>query len=417
MNENQIIKEIVKQVIEEYGIVKWNEVSSRLFKLYRINKSAEACRSSYRRNVELGDYKNNTKIVNEIKKDGTQISDRIIAMSEENSKSKEFIIKAHGYSVDEFELVSVKNTIWQVDSKKGEMNNYHSQITVKPKTENDLTKNDIIEVLNEINISKKYDVDVKLKTYNENDLALEIDFADVHIGSFSWHEEVGEDNDYKITFKKIYEQVAKAKRIIDKENVGKLYLCFLGDFLHVDTESGTTTKGTVVDMDSRPKKMVAKGLEILMYIIDNLAVTDTEVIWIEGNHSRLVEYTLFQSLPYIYANAKHIKFDVSPRIRKAFVFGENLIGLHHGEMNKNEMFNWLQIEYREYWGKVSYAEQHSGHTHQEKVVEKGGIIQRTNPTSKSIDLYEYQNGWNSEKTSIAYLWHKKEKLLSTHYLR
>lgn len=247
--------------------------------------------------------------------------------------------------------------------------------------------------------------------------ALEIDFADIHVGSLSWHGEVGDDYDYKIAFEKIKRQVEKASSILHKEPIEKLYICFLGDFLHIDTDAGTTTKGTKVDIDSRPKKIVSKALEMLQYIIENLAMVETEVIWIEGNHSRLVEYTLFQALPLIYDHAKHIKFDVCPKMRKAFVYGDNLIGLHHGDMNKEMMFGWLQLEYRKEWGKVKYAETHSGHIHQEKVQEKYGIINRTNPTSKALDLYEYQNGWISNKATLAYLWSKTDALQAQYYLR
>jgi len=154
-----------------------------------------------------------------------------------------------------------------------------------------------------------------------------------------------------------------------------------------------------------------------MNIIENLAVVPTEVYWIEGNHSRLIEFTIIDAMPFIYQNAKHIKFDVSPRLRKAFMYGNNLVGLHHGEMKKDQMFNWLQVEFRELWGKAKYAEQHSGHIHQEQVVEKGGIINRTNPTGKAPDMYETRNGWKSEKAAVAYLWSKTDKLKGQFYLR
>jgi hypothetical protein len=154
-----------------------------------------------------------------------------------------------------------------------------------------------------------------------------------------------------------------------------------------------------------------------MYIIEELALADTEVFWIEGNHSRLVEYTLFQSLPFIYANVKHIKFHVEPAIRKAFFYKGNLVGLHHGELKSAQLFNWLQVEFRELWGKATYVEQHSGHNHQEKVIEKGGITQRSNPTSKVEDYYEHENGWKSNKATIAYLWSEKENLKAQFYLR
>jgi len=353
----------------------------------------------------------------ERKKDGTLISERKVILSETDMKDDKCVLLAHGFDPDKYDVISIKNklSVWDNGNKEGtELQSYQSSLTVKPKSSNsELSKKDIDELVKNF---KPIDNNFKLIKGKE-DLAIEIDFSDLHIGSLSWHQEVGEDNDYKIAFNTVKRQVEQAREIIELYNVGKVYLCFLGDFLQCDNIEGTTTKGTVVDTDSRSKKMVNKGMEIAMYIIENLAIAETEVIWIEGNHSRLVEYTLFQSLPYIYLHAKHIKFDVSPRIRKVFTFGDNLIGLHHGEMKKDQMFNWLQSEYRTLWGLSKYAETHSGHFHQESVVEKGGIINRTNPTPKIQDAYEYENGWKSEKTSIAYLWSLHNKLKGQFYLR
>lgn len=397
-------------------VISWKNVAE----LMGNKKTAEQYRTQYRSSdrQEVKEVHRDDSYI-EIKMDGTQISERKILMSESDMKNPEFVLKAHGFDPREFDLLSAKNNFWSgFNKEQGEVVSYQSKITVRPKADrNELTKQDINELIREF---KPLGNNIKLKPIQsslKDKVALEIDFADVHIGSLSWHEEVGEDNDYKIAFSKVYEQVAKAREIIDTYQVEKIYLCFLGDFLHVDTEGGTTTKGTQVDMDSRPKKMVQKGLEILMYIIEQLAVAETEVIWIEGNHSRLVEFTLFQSLPHIFKNVKHIKFDVRPIIRKAFFYKGNLIGLHHGEMKKDQLFNWIQVEHRDLWGKARYVEQHSGHIHQEKVQEKGGIIQRTNPTSKIQDYYEFENGWKSYKAIVAYLWSEKENLKAQFYLR
>lgn len=429
LSEKDIIADLSQKVRDQNnGKNDWFKVAHLLASVYGIVKSPNGCRKAYQRYLqakpELKEakefYKNEgTSGSIEFKNDGTTISERKIQMSEKDMKNPEFVLKAHGFDPIEFELVSARNNFWTGhSSEQGEVINYQSKITVRPKIDrNELTREDIMRLIADFKpVASDLKVKPILDTKSEK-LALEIDFSDTHIGSLSWHEEVGEDNDYKIAFAKIYEQVAKAKEIIDLYPIEKIYLVFLGDFLHVDTEAGTTTKGTVVDIDSRPKKMVKKGLEILMYIIDNLAIANTEVIWIEGNHSRLVEYTLFQSLPYIYKNVKHIKFDVRPIIRKAFFYKGNLVGLHHGEMKKDQQFNWLQVEHREMWGIANYVEQHSGHIHQEKVTEKGGIIQRSNPTSKIQDLYEFENGWKSYKAVVAYLWSEKDNLKAQFYLR
>lgn len=434
---DRYIYETVQSWIECGRDWTWEDVADELYRDTDINESDSTCRKAYKRycdnlkvesdkekksilidnSVKLDKPKDKQFVSVEIKQDGTQISERRILMSETDSKSPEFCLIAHGFDPKLWEVVSVKNNFWDSAFGEGEINTlYQSKLIVKPKSyDRELSKEDILELVKNI---KPLQNNFKLSKNNDKEeLALEIDFADIHVGSLSWHEEVGEDNDYKITFATIKRQVEQARKVIELYNVNKVYICFLGDFLQCDNMEGTTAKGTVVDTDSRAKKMVQKGMEIAMYIIENLAIAETEVIWIEGNHSRLVEYTLFQSLPYIYQDVHHIKFDVSPRIRKAFMYGGNLVGLHHGEMKKDQLFGWIQNEFRELWGKAEYVEQHSGHIHQEMVLEKGGIINRSNPTSKIQDYYEYENGWKSEKASIAYLWTLHNKLKGQFYLR
>ena len=426
------LKEILAKIISEVqwankGMNNWNKVSIELGKRYGIVKSPEGCRKFYNRYIRES-FEQNKKVDNkqglefnkfEYRKDGMMLSERKILMSESEMKNPKFLLEAHGFDHNEFELVSAQNNFWTMHSSEdGERINYQSKITVKPKVEsNELTKEDIVCLVRNFE-PKPFNFELREVDYQSNKFALEIAWADIHIGSLSWKGEVGEDNDYKITFAKIYKQIDEALEIIETFNVEKVYLCFLGDFLHIDTIDSTTSKGTRVDSDSRPKKMTAKALEILMYMIEKLSVVETELIWIEGNHSRLVEYAVFQSLPFIYRDWKHIKFDVRPISRKWFMYEKNLIGLHHGEMKKSTMFNWLQVEARDLWGKAEYVEQHSGHLHKEMVAEEqGGIIQRTNPTSKVQDLYEYENGWKSNKVTIAYLWGAKENLYAQFYLR
>lgn len=423
------LKEILAKIISEVqwsnkGINNWNKVSSELGKRYGIVKTPEGCRKFYNRYIRE-DFNQSKPTIKELemnkfeyRKDGTMLSERKILMSETEMKDPTFVLKAHGFNPDEFELVSAQNNFWTTHSSEdGERINYQSKITVKPKTEsNELTKEDVVCLVRNFE-PKPCTITLYTPKVNEP-TALSVAFADIHIGSLSWRGEVGEDNDYKIAFAKMYAQMEEILDIIKKNNVEQLYLCFLGDFLHIDTVDSTTSRGTRVDTDTRPKKIVAKALEILMATIEKLSIIPTKLIWIEGNHSRLVEYAVFQALPFIYRDWNNVEFDVRPISRKWFFYKGNLVGLHHGEMKKDTMFNWLQVEARELWGKANYVEQHSGHMHQELVTqEKGGIIQRTNPTSKVQDLYEFENGWKSNKVTIAYLWSENDNLKAQFYLR
>ena len=82
--------------------------------------SGEAWRSFVRR--ELKKRNKTTPLVSkpkkqstiELNKDGTQTSTRLIEMAEEDAKDVNFLLKAHGYDIGTWELVSARNNIWQI---------------------------------------------------------------------------------------------------------------------------------------------------------------------------------------------------------------------------------------------------------------------------------------------------------------
>lgn len=432
MQVNELILELANEAYSKYQGNNWTYVSTELGKRYGIVKTPNACKKTYQRMNKKLDKPIEPKIQQDINEtlnkgsriiqllaNGMTVSERRILLSESQLKSKELLLVAHGFDTNEFELVSATNNLWDSQTSEGEvLTLYQSKITVKPRVDSkELTLEDIIKVQKEI---KPLPNGFKLKEYKEDGkekLALEVDLFDIHLSALSWHEETGEDNDHKITYSKVMKVIYDIRQLIEELPIEKVFLIFGGDFFQIDTEGMTTVKGTKVDFDSRPYKMLQVGYKFIMEIIDTIAIVETEVIWIEGNHSKNLEFAVFNALPYIYKNATHIKFNVSPRARKIFTYGNNLVGIHHGEMNKANAHGWLQTEFREEWGKSTYAETHSGHIHHESVVEKNGIINRSNPTLKPLDKYEYQEGYSSNKATLCYLWSKEDNLKAVYYVR
>lgn len=429
----------------------WNDVSIMIGKDYGIVVTPNACRKAYKRYCDkinseetkekyginyystdkrlkeplfidgdkLSKPKEKQFISVEIKQDGTQISERRIVMSETDSKSPEFCLTAHGFDPKLWEVVSVKNNFWDSAFGEGEVNTlYQSKLIVKPKGNKELTLEDINNAIKKIN-ANDINRNHELIKFKQNGKAFMVDVADLHVGSLSWHEQVGNDNDYKIAFGNLKSVVSQISDVLKQGKHEELVLDFLGDFLHVDTSGLTTSGGTPVDTDSRPEKMIMKAYEMVMFIIDNLAMLPTKVKWVGGNHSKLVEFAIFQSLPRIYANVKHIEFDVSPMDRKVWTYGVNIVGLLHGdEISKEEKTVWLQRDFKAEWSNSKYAEIHCGHFHQEQLFkEVGGITHRTNPTLKIQDKYEYDHGWSSTKVILGYSWDKENGLEQVYYFK
>lgn len=421
MEINNIICRLAKEVRDSNnGVNDWNKVKHLVFLETGMHKSTDSLRKIVKRYTKrfLGELPEevvekvvkHTKEVIELKEDGSTISEKMIKLSQSDLKSRDFLLTAHGFNPNEFELLSATNNFWGNEL-------YQSKIKVRSLSDKgELSLEDIKRVNSEL---KPIEWNIKLKPffYEGEKFALELDIFDPHIGGLSWREETGEDNDYKLTMERFDNILAQVRDIIFNSPIEKLFLIFGGDFFQIDGEDMKTVKGTKVDFDTRPYKMLQNGRKLIMKIIETLAIVPTEVIWVEGNHSKNLEFAVFDSMPYIYAHAKHITFNVTPRARKAFVYGGNLVGIHHGEMNKANAHGWLQNEFRKEWGEATYSETHSGHIHHESVIEKNGIINRSNPTSKPLDKYEYQEGYISNKATLCYLWSKEKALKAIYYIR
>ena len=84
-------------------------------------------------NVERA--KSTYKSESSINKDGTFSSDKLIVIKEDELKNPNSLLKAHGFDIREWELVSARNNIWNVYSKQdGVQELYSSKIVVKPRS-------------------------------------------------------------------------------------------------------------------------------------------------------------------------------------------------------------------------------------------------------------------------------------------
>ena len=117
-----------------------------------------------------------------INKDGTQSSNKLIIMSEEESKNPDFVLEAHGFDTDCWQLVSARNTIRQVISKQdGIVTLYASFITVKPILDTDLPLSKVEEFFDRLDRNYSLPTLQKDYSYLHGDKLLLIDIADLHM--------------------------------------------------------------------------------------------------------------------------------------------------------------------------------------------------------------------------------------------
>lgn len=127
-NEGLTNIEIAPMLSEEFGIdFSWPSVRSKRARL-NLPPSEKNMR------VKQADKSKKNVVSTEIKSDGTQTNLIKLRMTEEQSKNPDYVLHAHRYDPENWELVQATNNIWEQNNQvDGLIQLYQSKIVVKPR--------------------------------------------------------------------------------------------------------------------------------------------------------------------------------------------------------------------------------------------------------------------------------------------
>lgn len=285
---------------------------------------------------------------------------------------------------------------------------YSVILTVKPLGDN-LTFPQILDAFKElepISPSKQEYKDIP----SNSGLLFELPMMDFHLGKLSWLEETGQDYDLKIA-EKLWRKVILdlINKALSFGEIEKIIFPVGQDFFHFDTPRGTTTAGTQLDTDTRWQKMFRKGVELLVWAIEEFVkIAPVEVMWIPGNHDQMLSYAAVIGLYQRYSESPNVTVNTLATPRKYILFGKNLIGYSHGDKEGKRLQGLMQIEVPDLWGKSIFREFHIGHLHTEMTVTNNGIIFRQISSITASDAWHGENGFlGSTRQAQAFIWDKE----------
>lgn len=260
------------------------------------------------------------------------------------------------------------------------------------------------------------------KILSNKESLLEISIPDLHIGKMSWDKETGEDYDIEIASKRFKDAVENFINEVPLDRVERILLPLGNDLLNVDNKMNTTTSGTPQSSDSRFGKMFKAVKNLMVDTIDKLSlIAPVDVLIVPGNHDEATMFTLGELLDAWYRESKVVKIFNSPKLRKYYEYGKNMIMFTHGDKEKHgELGQIAAHEEALMWGRTKYREVHLGHLHKSKTIayttgdEYPGFKIRILPSLCAADAWHYANGYLSSKAAKAFLW-DKEKGLTTEY--
>lgn len=374
-------------------------------------------RSEYFKNKSSSPFleaKTTYKTETSINKDGTFTSDKLISIKEDELKNPLSLLKAHGFDVKEWELVSARNNIWNVYSKQdGIQELYSSKIVVKPRT--DISLEEIKEFYEDL--INTYSSPVVQKYENTNGLMFELPIVDLHLGKFSTTDIVANEYNTQIArdcFNKVIDTcISRLKDV----NIEKIIFPIGNDFFHYDTVASTTTGGTSQDTDVKYQTLFKNGVLLLVNGITKLSKelkAPIEVFCVQGNHDFMSSYHALMSLWCYFHNNENVTVDLGTSPRKYIQFGKCLVGFAHGDKEKKRIEKIMQVEAVKMWGDSVYREFHIAHLHSEQVREDGGIIIRNLSSITGTDAWHHNSGFvGAIRKCTCFLWDKENGLDST----
>lgn len=372
-------RQVIDYFFDNYGL----NVSRRSVQRYRGVQTQS-------KHNKVKDIARGTEIV--INKDGSTTSTTTIEnMNREKAKDVDFVLRAHGFDPEDWDIVSAKSNFWQQNSvEKGLIDLCQSKITVKPKVDNELTPQDIANLF-------KADI----KPYTVNQVArdthnLVVPLPDLHFGITTML-------DVKGHLDRLLELINKGYKTIVIEQ--------LGDLFHSSQMwSSQTLKGTLLD-----EVNMVQAVEDAKQFFDVLVTaalqnsTTLHIKQMAGNHSGNMEYMFME---YLKAKYPQVVIKNNIKFRDAYLLDNVGIMLAHGDLAPKNLPMLMANEFGGVWSLSHSREIHKGHFHNEKTVDNGGVISRQLGTVKPNDKYEIMNGWTLSKKELYALEYDSDKLVA-----
>jgi len=311
----------------------------------------------------------------EILEDGTQRSDKLLEMSAEQSKNVEYLLKAHGFDACEWELISARNNIWNVYSKRGDGQGhdvstlYSSRITVRPLT----SRIDLEAIVAAVCAIEPVHVD----TPDHGDGLLEVNNTDMHLGNstFEWYRP----------------NLERTITHIRTRQWAQVLIPVGSDLFHCDNFKNTTSNGTPQSSVDWPQAW-ADATRYFSAIIDTALGQSPAVYlyYIIGNHDESMSWAFCQMLA---AKYPQVAFDLRIEERKVHTFGSVAIGMTHGDNKTRKDLDRIFMAEFPAFAAGTVREVHAGHYHHEVTRDEYGVVVRSLSTAARTDKWHREEGY------------------------
>lgn len=395
-----VIDEILEFLNEKPGYSKEspNRLQARVCKHYGDTTTYNECRealSIFRRKL-----KNKNESKNEVKEN-----------FDKNSSDTDYEKHLKSIGLTKEEVKSVK--YWQTASGEQRYSVVAKQAKITNEEELKQIKDNFIDDL------KSHAIDyptIERKISTDFNL-LVIDIADLHIGKLSSNNETGEEYNVSIAIERALEAVDSILQKTSGFHFDKILLPIGNDILHTDTPTRTTTSGTPQDTDGMWHDNFVIARKLYVHLIEHLMQTaDVHVVHCPSNHDYISGFMLAEAVYCWFNKSKNVTFDINNNHRKYFKYGNNLIGLSHGDGAKPlDMPLLMANEAKTDWATTDYRYIYLHHVHHKQVTkfesakDYMGVTVEFLRSPSSADSWHHRNGFcHSKKAIEAFVHNEKE---------
>lgn len=239
-----------------------------------------------------------------------------------------------------------------------------------------------------------------------SDLLTVYPIGDPHIGMYAWGEETGDDFDLDVACRDLATGIEAAAAMAPASETA--IVLPLGDIIHADFLSNTTTRGTVLDVDTRWPKVMQAGVQAIRHAVDVALGRHDRIIVrvVVGNHDRHSAHMLGMALAMLYEREPRVTVDTSPSPFWFYRFGSTLLGATHGDdLKPQKLPGVMACDAAEEWGQTQHRYWLIGHVHHQSRHELQGCTVESFRTLAARDAWHTGQGYRSGRDLHAITYH------------
>lgn len=240
---------------------------------------------------------------------------------------------------------------------------------------------------------------------------------DPHFGKLCCAEETGENQDLQSIEEVYANAVGDLMARISGYLPEKILFPIGNDFVHIDSDNGTTTGGTRVENVGLIKRVIKVAHKAQINAAARLSsIAPVDCFHVPGNHDELGSYYMALGMSAWFRNHPSVSVDLSPASRKYRRYGATMLGFIHGHKLRSKDINTLagvmMHEQRDNLQGTRWSEWITGHNHRSMSWEdvRQGVMVRSINSLSSTDGYHFDHGFigQGRRTAEVHLYHKDE---------